>query len=435
MSTLEQTSEVSRLPQRMAPDSASAGMALASACAAWMFDAMDLQIFTLILFPTVSELIRSNDPGAVAYTGGVIVGLKLVALGLGGVAFGVAADRVGRAKTMIITVLIYSVFTGLSALAHSWWQLAVLQGLAGIGIGGEWAAGTALVVETWPERTRPQALQIIQMCFAAGFFLAAAINFIIGPMGWRYVFAVGAAPALVTVFVRLFVPEPQRWIAIRDHRLSATRAGSNDTAFASFLSLFAPPIRRRVIVGLSVATSMMIGAFGGATLLPIWVRGLVGGDPKLAVTVTSQCFMLMNVGGVVGYLALMWLNDTIGRRWSFFLMSVGCAAANLFMFTEIGTSVGLLRFAVVYGFFAVGGFGTFAVYLPELFPTRIRASGQGLCWNAARILTAVGPIAIGAIVNAFHSTSTAGATLSVVYLLGLVAIWFGPETRGTPLQD
>jgi hypothetical protein len=126
--------------------------ALVSACAAWMFDAMDLQIFTLILFPSVSDLVESVNPGVVAYTGGIIVGWKLVALGLGGIAFGVAVDRIGRARTMIVTVLIYSTFTGLSALAQSWGQLAILQSLAGIGIGGEWAAGAALVAESWPER-------------------------------------------------------------------------------------------------------------------------------------------------------------------------------------------------------------------------------------------------------------------------------------------
>jgi MFS family permease len=333
---------------------------------------------------------------------------------------------------MIITVLIYSVFTGLSGLAQSWWQLAILQALAGIGIGGEWAAGAALVAETWPERTRARALVIMQMCFAAGFFLAAAINLVIGPIGWRYVFAAGAAPALITLFIRLFVREPQRWVAVRDQRLSG---GSADGALNSFLSLFAPGLRRRTMVGLLVTASMMIGAFGGATLLPVWIRGLVGADPRLAVTATSQCFMLINVGAVVGYLAVMWLSDAVGRRWSFFLMAVGCAAANLFMYTQIGTVAELMWFVPVYGFFAVGGFGTFAVYLPELFPTRNRATGQGFCWNAARILTAAGPVAAGGIVNVVGSAPTAGVALTGIYLVGLIAIWFGPETRGVPLQD
>jgi MFS family permease len=174
----------------------------------------------------------------------------------------------------------------------------------------------------------------MQMSFAAGFSLAAAINLVVGPIGWRYVFAAGATPALITLFVRLFVREPRRWIAVRNQRLSA---GSTDSLLTGFLGLFAPDIRRRTMVGLLVSASMMIGAFGGATLLPVWIRGLVGADPRLAVEATSQFFVLTNVGGVVGYLAVMWLSDAIGRRWSYFLMAIGCMAANLLMFTQIAT--------------------------------------------------------------------------------------------------
>jgi len=435
MTVFGQTGELNRLPVPKGSEALAAWRALVSACAAWMFDAMDLQIFTLILFPSVSDLVGSMNPGLVAYTGGIVVGWKLAALGLGGIAFGIAADRIGRARTMIVTVLIYSIFTGLSALAQSWWQLAILQSLAGIGIGGEWAAGAALVAESWPERTRTRALVVMQMCFAAGFFFAAAINLVVGPIGWRYVLAAGAAPALITLFIRLFVREPQPWIAARNRRLSGARGGAPDSAFTSFLGLFASGIRRHTAVGLLVAASMMIGAFGGATLLPIWVPSLVGGDPGLAVTVTSQCFMLMNVGAIAGYLVLIWLIDAIGRRWSYFLMALGSATANLFMFTQIGTAAGMLWFAPIYGVFVIGGFGTFAVYLPELFPTRIRATGQGFCWNAARLLTAAGPVATGLIVNAFSSAPGSGAALSAIYLVGLIAIWLGPETKGVPLRD
>src|SRR5215831_13288333 len=200
---------------RTGPTSRILWLSFASACLAWMFDAMDLTIFTLVLVPCVSELIGSSDAGLVAYTGGLIFAGKLLAWGLGGIAFGVMADRIGRAKTMMITVAIYSVFTGLSALAQSWWQLLTLQALAGAGVGGEWAAGAALVAETWPERTRQRALVAMQMSFGAGFFLAGVLNAIVGPIGWRWVFAAGAVPALLTPLLRAFVPEPGRWVAFR----------------------------------------------------------------------------------------------------------------------------------------------------------------------------------------------------------------------------
>jgi len=409
---------------------------LASACLGWMFDTMDLQLFTLILFPSVSQLIGSTDPGAVAYTGGLILAYKLLAWGLGGIVFGVIADRIGRSRTMIITVLIYSVFTGLSGLAQSWWQLAVLQALAGIGIGGEWAAGAALVAESWPEKTRARAMQVMQMSFAFGFFLAALLNLVLGPIGWRWVLVAGAVPALVTLFIRQFVPEPSRWVHVRDQRQAAARQGMRDTAMATFLGIFAPAIRRRTIVGVLIAMTMMIGSWGTSTLLPTWIHTLLGpAQAASAVKVTSEAFMLINVGAVLGYLMLIWLTDAIGRRWSYFLIVIGCAATNIVMFTQIHGIDAFLWFMLVYGFFAIGGFGTFAAYLPELFPTRIRASGQGFCWNMARVFTAAGPFVSGLLVGVTGSVPAAGILVAWIYVIGVIAIWFGPETRGVPLED
>jgi len=436
MRALNQATEFTHLRARPQPIAWVAWASLLSACMGWMFDAMDLQIFTLILFPSVSELIGSANPGLVAYTGGLILAWKLIAWGVGGIAFGVVADRIGRSKTMIITVLIYSIFTGLSGLARDWWQLAALQALAGIGIGGEWAAGAALVAETWPERSRPRALVAMQMSFAFGFFLAALLNLIIGPIGWRWVLAAGAAPALITLFIRQFVPEPKRWLAVRYRDPGVARQGVPDTAARTFLAIFAPGIRRRTIVGVLVAVAMMIGAWSTMTLLPTWIHQLLGpGGSAGAVKVTSLCFMLINVGAVFGYLSLIWLTDAIGRRWSYFLIAIGCVATNLCMFTQATTIDELLWFTVAYGFFSIGGFGIFAVYLPELFPTRIRATGQGFCWNTARVFTAAGPFASGMLVAAFGSVPKAAVMLTGIYVVGLISIWFGPETRGMPLQD
>lgn len=246
-------------------------LSFGSASLAWMFDAMDLTIFTLVLFPAVSELIGSTEPGTVAYTGGVILAGKLLAWGLGGIAFGVVADRVGRAKTMMMTVMIYSVFTGLSGLAQNWLQLLVFQALSGIGIGGEWAAGVALVAETWPERTRQRALVAMQMFFAGGFFLAGLLNVVVGPIGWRWVLAAGVMPALLALPIRWFVPEPERWVAARNRTQASRRRGHEQTAARIFFGIFAQDIRRRTIVGVLIAAAMMIGAWGTTTLLPTWI--------------------------------------------------------------------------------------------------------------------------------------------------------------------
>lgn len=410
-------------------------LSFGSACLAWMFDAMDLTLFTLVLFPSVSELIGSTDPGSVAATGGVILACKLLAWGLGGIAFGVITDRIGRARTMMITVVIYSAFTGLSGLAQNWWQLLILQATAGIGIGGEWAAGAALVAETWPERTRPRALIAMQTSFAGGFFLGGLLNLLLGPAGWRWVFAVGAAPAVVAIFIRRFVPEPERWVAVRSRVPSRQRPGVAESVQTLF-AIFAPDIRRRTVVAVLIAAAMMIGAWGTTTLLSTWIPQLVGLDRgALAIEATGKCFMLANVGGVFGFLAMMWLNDAVGRRWSYFLAVLGSIATSVFAFTQIDTLRALLLFMPLYGFFAIGGFATFAAYLPELFPTRIRATGQGFSWNAGRALTALGPLTSGMLVDIVGTVPKAAMMLTASYLIGLVAIWFGPETRGLPLQD
>jgi MFS family permease len=321
----------------------------------------------------------------------------------------------------------------LSGLAQTWWQLLILQALAGAGIGGEWAAGTALVAETWPERTRSRALVAMQMTFAGGFFLAGVLSSVVGPVGWRWVFAAGAVPAVLALPIRRFVPEPERWIAAR-HASSDPDAPPPLTR--SLAAIFAPHLRRHTVVGVSIAAAMMIGVWGTTSLLPIWIQQLVGpDDAAAAIAATGKCFMLANLGAVVGFLGLMWLNDALGRRWAYSLVVAGCLATGLFTFTRITTLEALQWFMPLYGLFAIGGFGIFAAYLPELFPTRIRATGQGFCWNLGRALTAIGPLLSGILVDALGSVPLAAVTVTASYLVGLVAVWFGPETKGLPLSD
>ena len=226
-----------------------AWLALLSAGLAWLFDAMDFQLFTLILFPSVSELLGSTETGRVAGVGGVIVFCKILAWGIGGIVFGVLADRIGRARTMLVTVLIYALFTGLSSLAQDWRQLAALQALAGLGLGGEWAAGAALVSETWPESSRARAVQVMQLCFGLGFLAAGLVNLVVGPFGWRWVFVVGAVPAPAILLLRVFVREPDRWIAAR--RVWANDPQRNRPT-ATLRAIFSPGMRRGTIVGVLV---------------------------------------------------------------------------------------------------------------------------------------------------------------------------------------
>ena len=408
-------------------------LALVSGFLGWMFDAMDLNVFTLVLFPSVAQLTGSTNGAEIAQVGGYIMAAKLFCWGIGGIVFGVVADRIGRTRTMVITILMYSVFTGLSGLAQSWTQLAILQAFAGFGIGGEWAAGTALIAETWPEKSRARAMQVVQMAFAFGFLLAALDNLLLGPVSWRWVLAAGALPAVITLGVRSFVPEPQRWLRVRKDPAVAAM-----TASRTFSTLFSPELRRGTIIGVLVSSAMMIGSWGGLTLLPSWIQQLVrasGGGPAAGTQAVSQAFMLMMAGAVLGYLTLVFLCDVIGRRWSYFLFVSGSLMVSAWVFTQVTDLPTLIWWMPLFGYFVIGGFGTFAAYLPELFPTRVRASGQGFCWNAARCATAIGPMAGGVLVGTFGSFPAAALSTAVFYVVGMVAIWFGPETKGVPLRD
>jgi MFS family permease len=398
-------------------------LAFWSAFLGYVFDCMDLNIFTLILVPSMRELLQTADRDLVQQAGSVVIAVKLICWGVGGVLFGIVADRFGRARTLVITILIYAVFTGLSGLARRWVELIGLQGIAAFGIGGEWAVGAALVAEAVPDQKRDGAMGFIQSSFAIGFLMAAVVNWILGPYSWRWVLAFGSLPALWVLSLRRRVPESERWLSVRTQKQGSMR------------EVFEPRLQRSTIVGIIIAAAMMIGSWGGITLLPNWIRELLGknGDP---VKITSLAFMLMMGAGIPGYAAVVWGGKIMGRRPLYFLCSLGGLLASLYMFLAIKNLDELLWFAPVYGFFVMGGFAIFGLYLPELFPTRVRATGQGICYNVSRAMTAIGPLAVAYFgLATFGSLPHAAATTAIAYVVGLIAIWFGPETWRKPLAD
>jgi MFS family permease len=388
-----------------------------------MFDAMDGQIFALIQFPAVISLIGSTNTGQVAAIGGIVLGVKIFAWGIGGIVFGVVAGRVGRAKTMIVTVLIYSVFTGLSGLAQTWGQLALLQALAGVGVRGEWAAGAALVAETWPQEARSRAMQVMQLCFGLGIFAAAALNLVIGPYGWRWEFVAGAAPAPLMLQIRVFVREPDRWVAVLRLRQAAMHEGARDSRLATLRAVFRTGARRRTVVGVLIAMTLLIGGNTVISLLPTWVHQLLPpAQQAVAGSTTSKVFMLLSAGGLVGYVGVIGITELLTRRWAYAVIGLKSASVVLCMFTRVSTIAELLWFVPVCGLFTFGGLGFFAAYFPELFPTAIRATGQGFCWNMARALAAIGPVGYGALVEVLDSVPASGRLVACVYVVGIVAI-------------
>lgn len=401
-------------------------LVLISAFLAWMFDSIALNVFNLILTPSMSELLHTHARAEIAATGGLIVAIKLVAWGVGGTLFGVLTDRYGRARIMLVTIAIYCLFTGLSALAQNWQQLAVCQAIAGLGIGGEWSAGAALLAESLPERLRPKLMIVMQLAYSVGYFLAAVVNLAVGSASWRWVLVWCAVPAVGVIVLRLFVKEPDRWVRTQERARS----------MGSLRRLFDPDLRRRTIGGFLSAMAMMVGAFAATTFAPSWIAELsAGAGPAQVGQNVSFLAMLLNIGAIIGYLVLIWLTQALGRRGSYFLFCLGSLLTAIAMFTLARSSGALLVAAPIAGFFMLGGFGVFAVYLPELFPTEVRATGQGFCFNFARIITGVGTVTTGLLVGTLGSYPMAGLVVSLAFAIGLFGIWIGPETRGWRLRD
>ena len=409
----------------------------------WVFDSMDSTLYAVVLQPALHELLGSGASTAnIEWYGGIIFSIFLIGWALGGLFFGILADRIGRTKTMILTILIYSLFTGMAALSHTWWQLALYRFLTAIGIGGEWAAGAALVAETWPEDKRGKAAGLLQSAWAAGFFIAALVNLLFGSYGWRVIFLLGILPALVTLLIRAMVKEPERWLKVQADRKLAGRKTQYSKEEEALLApglaqLFHRDVRRNTFVGATLAFVAVFGLWGATNWTPTLVRELLSPERLDAATVNryvSYAVMSLNAGAFVGYLAFGVIADRIGRRPAFFLMCAGSAVMLPVIFLTPKSYALVLGLLPILGFFNNGIFSGFPIYLPELYPTRIRATGAGFCFNVGRILASAGPFIKGSL-GARFGPGVAVSLIGLVYLLGIAVLPFAPETKGRPLPD
>ena len=402
----------------------------------WVFDSMDSTIYALVLQPALHDLLRAPGGGPVTtevigWYGGIIFSIFLIGWAIGGVLFGLLADYFGRTKVLVFTILIYAVFTGLAAMSQTWWQLALYRFLTALGIGGEWAAGAALVAEVWPEDKRTKAAGLLQSAWAAGFLVAAVLNLLLRNCGWRPIFVVGVAPALVALFVFLRVREPVRWVKARAEERQASGAHP-----LKLTELFAPGLLRATLVGSGLAFVAVFGLWGATNWTPTLIRALPGLQGLNASELTSRvsyATMLLNVGALAGYLSFGPLADRVGRRRVFALMCAGSLVMLPVTFLTPRTYVQVLLLLPLLGFFNNGIFSGFPIYLPELYPTRIRATGAEFCFNIGRVLAATGPFVTGCLVTALGSFGRAASAVAVIYLVGLLILPFAPETKGRPL--
>jgi MFS family permease len=404
-------------------------LVLAVAWLGWIFDSMDATIYALVMTPALKELLGAQGtPANVGWYGGIIFAVFVVGWALGGVVFGTVADYLGRAHTLVITILIYAIFTALAGFSHSWWELAIYRFLTALGIGGEWAAGATLVAEVWPESLRVKGAGLLQSAWGAGYFLAAGIYLLFSQYTWRVMFFVGLIPALVAVLIRLKVREPERW---QKAQLTEKRRR------LTLVELFTPERRRDTVVGSALAFVAVFGLWGATNWTPSLIRELPGVqnlDESSAVRMVSYAVMSLNIGAIVGYLTFAPMAEWLGRRASFLVMMLGAAVMLPVTFLIPSSYFLVLVLLPALGFFSNGIFSGFPIYLPELYPTRIRATGSGFCFNIGRILAAGGPFLTGYLIIQLGTFARAASSIAVIYLVGVIVLAFARETKGVEIQ-
>jgi MFS family permease len=394
--------------------------ALVAASLGWMLDSFDVMLYALVLASLM------NDLSMTAPTAGLLGSITLLASAAGGLIFGVVADRLGRTRALMASILMYSVFTAACGFAQNVTQLAVFRIFLGLGMGGEWASGAALVSETWSAEHRGKALGFMQSSWAVGYAAAAIVTAVVMPIwGWRGVFFVGVLPALFTLWVRRSVKEPQIW-----HERRAAKDGPRGLGFGEMFG----PSMWRVTTAVTLMNACTMFAWWGFNL---WLPGYLAlpaaqGGIELSTTTMSSFVVAMQVGMWFGYVTFGYASDWMGRRRAYVTYLLA-AAVLILVYVSVRQPLALLLLGPFVAFFATGYFTGFGAVTGELYPTAIRATAQGFTYNIGRVASAVAPFAVGSLAET-RGFSVALSMCSVAFVLAAVFwIWI-PETRGRELR-
>lgn len=391
--------------------------ALIAAGLGWMLDAFDVMLYALLLTSIISDL------GLTRQTAGAIGSATLISAAAGGVIFGLVADRYGRTRALMASVLIYSVFTAASGLATTTMQLAIFRIFLGFGMGGEWASGAALVSETWPARHRGKALGLMQSAWAIGYGLAAVVTMLVLPRwGWRAVFLIGVLPALLTLWIRRYVKEPDLWL---QHGAARQTSGR-------FADIFAEG-RLPVTAAVTVMNACTLFAWWGFNQ---WLPSFLSmpssaGGIGLSAANMSWFIIAMQVGMWFGYVTFGYISDVIGRKRAYvgYLITAAILVA---VYTSMRAPAVLLFLGPFVAFFATGYFSGFGAVTAEIYPTHVRATAQGFTYNLGRIASAAAPFSVGTLAQSRGFDVALSITSVAFVVAALMWIWI-PETRGKAL--
>jgi MFS family permease len=418
-------------------------MALLAALLGWTFDGFEMGVFPQVAQPALIELLDLKEPHAkskdkslsdsereaarqavqepVRSFNGLLSAAFLVGAALGGFLFGWLGDRIGRVRAMVLSVLTYALFTGFCGFAVAPWQLAVLRFTASLGMGGEWALGVALVMECWSSHARPVLAGLIGAASNVGFLLAALPSLVLKPEdSWRVILILCAFPALLTFLLRMFVPESEKWV-------KAVSAGPKP----GLGEIFTRGLRARALLGAGLGAVALLATWGGIQWIPLWV-----GDTRPDLRGPVQIWSAF--GAIVGSFLGSFLAARYPRRASYFVLCAASLAVCQYLFVGLrGSDFGAWFMATVFlaGAFSASFYGWLPLYLPELFPTRVRATGQGFCYNAGRVLAAAGVLLVTFGIDLRGNYAQASALVCLVYLVGLLLAWQLPETQGQPLPE
>jgi MFS family permease len=414
----------------------------------WTFDGFEVFALILTVGVALRQLLDPSQYQFIPAYAGAIIAITVFGWGLGGLLGGILADYLGRKRSMTLTILAYSLLTGLSAFAWDWLSFAVLRFLVGLAIGSEWATGSSIMAELWPAKARGRGGAFLQAGYPIGSILASGVWLLIGSSGpgaWRYMFLIGVLPALLVFWIRRNIPESPRWEesdrrrrAAYDLRRQGAALEGENAALVRFtlVDMFAEPaVRMRLILTFVMSLSVTIGYWGVSSFVPAYVGTIAAAQSLPPQYYAGLVGLVQNIGALIGFACFGFLADHFGRKPTTILYYVMCLILTPLVYLGVKNIDLLVLAFAVYGFFIQGCFAWTPIWLPELFPTRMRGTAAGFIFNAPRLISAIAPLIAGTIIVGLGGYGKAATIIGMFYILGLLAVPFLPETRGKPLPE